>query len=52
MVFAAAMSGTPGKALTSTDADQPLERMVESIIQGQISGFIPFDLQGQAVNLG
>ncbi len=51
MVFAAALSGTSGKALTSTDADQPLERMVESIKQGQISAYIPFDRQGQAVNL-
>lgn len=52
MVFAAAMSGEPGKALTSADADQPLERMIESIKQGQIAAFIPFDPQGQAVNLG
>lgn len=52
MVFAAAMSGAPGKALTSADADQPLERMVESIKQGQIAAFIPFDSQGQAVQLG
>lgn len=52
MVFAAAMSGQPGKALTSADADQPLERMVESIKQGQIAAFIPFDPQGQAVHLG
>ena len=51
MVFAAALSGTSSKALTSTDADQPLERMVESIKQGQISAYIPFDRQGQAVNL-
>lgn len=52
MVFAAAMSGTPGKAPTTADADQPLERMVESIKQGQIAAFIPFDPKGQAVNLG
>lgn len=52
MVFAAAMSGSAGKALTSADADQPLERMVESIKQGQIGTYIPFNAQGQAVQLG
>ena len=52
MVFAAAMSGSAGKTPTSADADQPMERMIESIKKGQIAAFIPFDPQGQAVNLG
>lgn len=52
MVFAAAMSGPGGRAPTSADASQPLERMVESIKQGRLDGFIPFDVQGQAVRLG
>jgi hypothetical protein len=52
MVFAAAMSGPAGKALTSADADQPLERMVEAIKQGRIGDYIPFDPQGQAVQIG
>jgi hypothetical protein len=52
MVFAAAMSGENGKAPLTADADQPLERMVEAIKQGRISGFIPFDAQGQAVQMG
>lgn len=52
MVFAAALSATSAKPLTSADADQPLERMVEAIKQGQLGTFIPFDRQGQAVDLG
>lgn len=52
MVFAAAMSGAVGKPLTSADADQLLERMVEAIKQGRIDGYIPFDPAGQAVQIG
>jgi hypothetical protein len=52
MVFAAALSGPTGRAPTSADADQPLQRMVESIRQGQLGAYIPFDPQGQAVLLG
>ena len=52
MVFAAAMSGAAGRALTSADADQPLERMIEAIKQGRIDAYIPFDPQGQAVQIG
>ena len=52
MVFAAAMSGAPGKAPSSADADAPLEKMVEAIRQGQIQAYIPFDGEGRAVQLG
>lgn len=52
MVFAAAMSGTPGKAPTSADAEAPLQKMVEAIRQGQIQAYIPFDGEGRAVRLG
>ena len=52
MVFAAAMSGTVGEQLTTEAAEQPLERMVEAIKQGQIGNFIPFDPQGHTVQLG
>lgn len=52
MVFAAAMSGTRGRAPSSADADQPLQHMVESIRQGRIRNFIPFDPQGRTVQLG
>ncbi|MDT4838311.1 hypothetical protein FQZ97_720670 [compost metagenome] len=52
MVFAAAMSGAPGKALTSADADEPLQKMVEAIRQGRIQAYIPFDPQGRPVQIG
>jgi hypothetical protein len=45
------MSGLAGQAPTSADADQPLQRMVESIREGRLGAFIPFDPQGQAVQL-
>ncbi len=52
MVFAAALSGAPGKAPTSADAEAPLQKMVEAIRQGQIGAYIPFDVEGCAVRLG
>lgn len=52
MVFAAALSGAPGKAPTSADAEAPLQKMVEAIRQGQIGAYIPFDVEGSAVRLG
>jgi len=52
MVFAAAMPGPGGRTPTSSDADAPLQRMVEAIRQGQLQAYIPFDTQGQAVSLG
>ncbi|MCB4362451.1 ribonucleotide reductase subunit alpha [Hydrogenophaga taeniospiralis] len=52
MVFAAAMSGAPGKAPTSADADEPLQKMVEAIRQGRIQAYIPFDPQGRPVQIG
>lgn len=52
MVFAAALAGTPGRPPGSSDAEQPLQEMVEAIRQGQLHAFVPFDPQGQAVALG
>jgi len=52
MVFAAAMSGSPGEPPTSVDAELPLQRMVEAIKQGDIATYIPFDAQGHSVNFG
>ncbi len=52
MVFAAAMSGTSARPPTSADAEVPLQRMVEAIKVGNIGAYIPFDLQGLAVNFG
>ena len=52
IVFAAAMSGTSNRVPTSEDAEEPLQRMVEAIKRGEHSSYIPFDLHGQAVQLG
>ena len=52
LMFAAAMSGSMSRAPTSEDAEEPLQRMVESIKQGKIGEFIPFDPQGQPVQIG
>ena len=52
IVFAAAMSGTVNRAPTSEDAEEPLQRMVEAIKQGQHGAYIPFDPQGHPVQIG
>lgn len=52
MVFAAALSGKAGRAPTSEDAEKPLQDMVEAIRVGQLQTFIPFNPQGEAVQLG
>lgn len=52
IVFAAALSGTAGAPPTSEDAEAPLDAMVEAIKAGDLGRFIPFNAQGDAVNLG
>lgn len=52
LVFAAALPGSVNRAPTTEDAEEPLQRMVESIKQGKTSAFIPFDPQGQPVQFG
>ena len=52
IVFAAAMSGRAGAVPTSADADQPLDLMIAAIQGGRFDGYIPFDPQGQAVQIG
>jgi len=49
IVFVASLSGRDGKAPTSKEADQSLQRMIESIKTGSFGAFIPFDRQGQPV---
>lgn len=51
LMFAAALPGSPNRAPTSEDAEEPLQRMVEAIKQGKIGAFIPFDPQGQPVQI-
>lgn len=52
IVFVAALSGNADRSPTSTDAEAPLQRMVDSIKSGRIDSFIPFDVFGQPVNFG
>ncbi len=52
IVFAAALSGSGGRNLTSADAEAPLQRMVEAIRRGSHEAFIPFDREGQPVVFG
>ena len=52
LVFAVAMSGTVNRAPTTEVVEEPLQRMVQSINQGRIGAFIPFDPQGQPVQMG
>jgi hypothetical protein len=52
IVFVASLSGHDGRAPTSNEADQSLQRMIESIKTGLLGAFIPFDRQGQPMLLG
>lgn len=52
LVFTAALSGRGRQAPTSEEAEVPLQGMVEAIQRGEIGAYIPFDLQGQAVQIG
>ncbi len=52
IVFVAAMSGALNHVPTSEEAEQPLQRMVESIKQGMLGSFIPFNRQGETVHFG
>ena len=49
IVFVAALPGTGSLAPTSAQAQEPLQRMVESIKSGAIGRFIPFDAYGEPV---
>ena len=52
LVFAAALSGTGGRQPADGQIDAALQRMVEAVKSGDLSGLIPFDRQGEAVQLG
>ncbi len=51
VVFVASLPGRTGHAPTSSDAERPLQTMIESIKAGAIDAFIPFDRKGEAVLL-
>ena len=49
IVFVAALAGRNGAAPASAEVEQAQDRMMESIRQGRLSAFAPFDRQGQPV---
>ena len=49
IVFVAALSGTGSLAPTSAQAQEPLQRMVESVKSGAIGRLIPFNAYGEPV---
>jgi hypothetical protein len=51
LVFAAALSGQAGQAPATTQVEAALNRMVEAVKSGRLNGMIPFDRQGEAVQL-
>lgn len=52
LVFAAALSGNGGRPPSDSQIDAALQRMVEAVKSGDLSGLIPFDRKGEAVQLG
>lgn len=52
LVFAAALGGRTGRPPDAAAVDAALQRMVESVKAGQLAGLIPFDRNGDAVQLG
>jgi hypothetical protein len=51
VVFVASLPGRAGRAPTSQEAGQPLQRMIESIKAGSIGTFLPFNRRGEPVLL-
>ena len=51
-VHANRLAGIDNEWLTAEQAQESLQRMVESIQSGAISRFIAFDLHGQPVQFG
>lgn len=49
IVFVAALAGRAGIAPHAEDVTRMLDQMMESIRQGRLSAYIPFDRQGQPV---
>lgn len=47
VVFVASLSGRDGRAPTSAEADQSLQRMIESVKAGAFRSFLPFDRHGE-----
>lgn len=52
LVFAAALSGTPGQPPADKAVDDAFEAMVEDLKQGRLERYIPFDRDGVPVQIG
>lgn len=52
VVFVAGLSGRDGRAPTSDEAEQSLQRMIEAIKTGAFGSFMPFDRHGQPILFG
>ena len=52
LVFAAALTGQGGLPAATSQVEAALQHMVESLKSGNLSGLIPFDREGVAVQLG
>ena len=52
LVFAAALSGTPGQVPADSEVDAAFESMVEDLKKGRLERYIPFDRTGQPVQFG
>ena len=52
LVFAAALPGQGRQAPAPAQVEAALTRMVEAVKSGKLGGMIPFDRQGDAVQLG
>ncbi|MGQ0511952.1 MAG: ribonucleotide reductase subunit alpha [Betaproteobacteria bacterium] len=49
LVFVAGLAGRDGRKPSGEQADQALQRMIESVKTGSFGSFIPFDRQGRPV---
>lgn len=52
LVFAAALSGQAGQAPAPAQVEAALQRMVDAVKSGQLSGMVPFGRDGEVVQLG
>ncbi len=52
LVFAAALAGRAGRPPGESQIDAALERMVQAVKSGELSGLVPFDRAGETVQLG
>ena len=52
IVFAASLSGRNGTPPSAADAEEPIKRMVATIKAGDVRSLLPFNRQGEPVQLG